>query len=265
MDKKQIFSLISSEYLLSLYPSVIHFVPLPLEIQMWGRFLIFAILGFIFGSSHVKNISMFLDWKIILLSIINVIHIFSSYYGFRYMKPADAYAIFYQYPFINLILLFLNGEVNLSIFQWMFFSLSVLGIILLRANKFNVLIMYISAITESLLYFMIRIINPVSSWDGVYFSYVLPAIIMTLIFYTHWRDLEIPALMNGFVGSSGYSLRFWNAVNVKPEIFSLFSFIGIPFSYINQYFINNIVPDVLGATGAFIILTSLIMSVIIHS
>lgn len=264
MEIKHILSLLSSEYLLSLYPSVIHFVPLPLEIQMWGRFLIFAILGYIFGSTHVNNLKLFFDFKIIILSIINVIHIFSSYYGFRHMKPADAYAIFYQYPFINLILLFFNGEIELSIFQWLFFSLSFIGILLLRANKFNVLMMYISAVTESLLYFMIRIINPVSSWDGVYFSYVLPAIIMTLIFYTHWRNLEIPALLNGLVGSTGYSLRFWNAINIKPEIFSLFSFIGIPFSYINQYFINNLIPDIFGATGAFIILTSLIMSVIIH-
>jgi drug/metabolite transporter (DMT)-like permease len=250
--------LTGSEYLLSLYPSLVHHLKVPLEIQMWGRFVVFTILGLFFGTGNFwKNL---LDYRVIILSLINAVHIFSSYQGFKYLPPADAYSIFYMYPFINLILLKIGTGYHITGHQWFFFATALFGVFLLRANRFYMLMMGISAFTESIIYFMIKMIKPENSWDGVLYSYLWTAVALTFKNYMNYDQLSIPLLVNGAIGATGYYLRFWNVNSVEPKLYSLFSFLGIPFSYINQYLINGIKPKHLG--GAIIILISLVLSVL---
>jgi len=186
------------------------------------------------------------------------VHIYSSYEGFNNMPPAKAYSIFYLYPFLNIILLYFTNGYPINPLQWLFFGFALFGVFMLRANHFYALMMGISALTESLIYLLIKMINPQNSWDGVLFSYLWVGIVLTIKNYREYAKLKIPVLLNGIIGAVGYYLRFWNVNTIEPTVYSLFSYLGIPFSYFNQYIINNIKPDHI--SGAFIIIISLILS-----
>lgn len=239
-----------SEYLLSLYPSLVKFIKQPIHIQMWGRLLVFSFISLFFGSGIFNVFKNLLNPYVVILSLVNVIHIYTSYLGFKNLDPADAYSIFYIYPFTNLIMLWLAGLHDINPLQWLAFGTSIIGILLLKANSWFKVIMGISAITESLIYFILKTLNFNNSWDNVFYTYFIPAVILTSLYIKEWYKLEIPILINGVIGAVGYYLRFWNVNTVEPITYSLASYFGIPFSYFNQFFINNISisPNIFGTT-----------------
>ena len=91
-----IFKLIS-ESLLSLYPLFVKKLQLTIMSQIWTRLMIYSFVSL-----------LFINWKIVfnfifktdglLLSLVNLVHIFASYLGFKRLDVSVSYSIFYIYP-----------------------------------------------------------------------------------------------------------------------------------------------------------------------
>jgi drug/metabolite transporter (DMT)-like permease len=123
----EVISKIFSEALLSLYPVFVKNIDLPLHLQLWSRFITYIVItgifvdwGFIAKSLFSKNG--------ILLSIITIIHVYTSYRGFQLLESGIAYSLFYTYPIM--ILLFAGEPVNALMF------LAIIGVVLL-SNDFK--------------------------------------------------------------------------------------------------------------------------------
>ena len=118
----EVISKILSESLLSLYPVFVKNIDLPLHLQLWSRFITYIVItgffvdwGFIAKSLFSKNG--------LLLSVITIIHVYTSYRGFQLLESGIAYSLFYTYP---LIILLVAGEpINALMF------LAIIGVILL--------------------------------------------------------------------------------------------------------------------------------------
>jgi drug/metabolite transporter (DMT)-like permease len=99
----EILGKVVSESLLSLYPVFVKNINIPLHLQLWSRFITYIIIT-----------SFFVDWGFIaktlfsnngmLLSIITIIHVYTSYRGFQLLESGIAYSLFYTYPIMILLL-----------------------------------------------------------------------------------------------------------------------------------------------------------------
>jgi len=123
----EVISKIFSESLLSLYPVFVKNIDLPLHLQLWSRFITYIVItgffvdwGFIAKALFSKNG--------LLLSIITIVHVYTSYRGFQLLESGIAYALFYTYPIM--ILLGAGEPINALMF------LAIFGVILL-SNDFS--------------------------------------------------------------------------------------------------------------------------------
>jgi drug/metabolite transporter (DMT)-like permease len=121
---------ITSEVVLSLYPILIKVVDTGLDTQILARLATFATLSVI--ALNGFNIGAVLSNPVLLLFLgfINLVHIGTSYQAFKDLPAGPAVALFYTYPFMNLLLSwFVFGEtILLSDIPWFF--LAFLGSIL---------------------------------------------------------------------------------------------------------------------------------------
>jgi drug/metabolite transporter (DMT)-like permease len=118
-----------SESLLSLYPVFVKNINIPLHLQLWSRFITYIIIT-----------SLFIDWGFIsktlfsnngiLLSVITIIHVYTSYRGFQLLESGIAYSLFYTYP---IMILLISGEhIHIRML------LAIVGVLLLAIeNKSN--------------------------------------------------------------------------------------------------------------------------------
>ena len=95
-----------SESLLSLYPVIVKKVKLPLTYQMWVRLAIYSIIS-IFFANFSALLNYFLKPITLLLALVNAVHIFCSYVGFKILDSGVSYSIFYTYP---ILILFFSGQ-----------------------------------------------------------------------------------------------------------------------------------------------------------
>jgi drug/metabolite transporter (DMT)-like permease len=118
----EVISKIFSEALLSLYPVFVKNIDLPLHLQLWSRFITYIVITGIFVDWGFIAKSMF-SKNGLLLSIITIIHVYTSYRGFQLLESGIAYSLFYTYPIM--ILLAAGEPVNALMF------LAIIGVILL--------------------------------------------------------------------------------------------------------------------------------------
>ena len=102
----QILSKILSESLLSLYPIFVKYINLPIGIQLWSRFFTYVIVSCFFVNWSFIIKSLFSKYGIIL-SLVTILHVYSSYRGFQLLESGIAYVLFYTYP---LMIILLSGE-----------------------------------------------------------------------------------------------------------------------------------------------------------
>ncbi len=285
MNINYIIQLIS-ESVLSIYPIIIKLSTLSIELNTFIRLSSYFIISAFFANWNIIK-SIGFD-KILILSIVNVIHVLTSYYGNRNLNISLATPIFYTYPFINLIfsILFLNETIPLSKFL---FSIPILFAIfnLYKTNKitpnlqnFNLGIPMIitSAITESILYILIKNINIGGNlWNNLFITNFLGAILYGIYYLYNDGVSEIKnalkdnkkkelinlILINIFVGFFGYSFRFYSIPLVQSYIYTIISYFGIIMSVfysgllnletINQNKIISIIILVLSLFGMKII------------
>ncbi len=282
----QIYSIISkliSESFLSLYPVFVKKIGLSIPLQLWTRLLAYVIISLFFVNyAFIK--SNILQYNSLLLGFVNLAHIYFSYMGFKYLDSGVSFALFNTYPFM--ILLLSNSPWNnayiLAIIGFMAFiyenyihndfkkedikkeDIQKEDNTWIYHNKFlfGVIMIILSALTEAIIYFLIKGVKTENSWNHLFISYFLGAVIISIYFLivyikkgkieefnqneddesrkiTQNQRIIIALLLNGFIGALGYTLRFYSAYRLNPQIYAILSYFGIIMAYIYGIVMNN--------------------------
>lgn len=105
-----------AETALALYPILLKNIPANLTTQLTARTATYAILAYILASaSDVARAFTGGLTQTILYSVLNLVHIGISYASYKLLPAGNAIALFYTYPFWNMLLgwLFLGDSVSL--------------------------------------------------------------------------------------------------------------------------------------------------------
>jgi drug/metabolite transporter (DMT)-like permease len=286
-----LLSKIASESLLSLYPVFVKNIHLPLDIQMWSRFFTYIVISFFFiDYSYVKE-HLFTKDGLSLMSV-TILHVYSSYAGFQLLESGVAYTIFYIYP---LLILLLSGKINLF---FLFSSvITLFGIYLLTSSSSNTdiqeeknmsentpvtpentlekkedpwykgyagyLWIGIAALTEALIYFIVKRLKTKNNWNHLFISYGFGSIVFTLYnLYTNkiletewsqWRTL-LSLFINSFIGLFGYLLRFYAISHLDTTIYAPLSYLGVVMAYLYGILLNGESITLLKIIGTIFIL-----------
>ena len=264
----EILSKLTSESLLSLYPVFVKNIGLSLPLQTWSRCFSYAAISLFFiDPSFVLN-TLF-TWNGILLAIITIVHIYTSYRGFLLLESGVAYSIFYLYPIMILLmggqkinavmLLALLGVFLLANKDWRFdhimkesngISYEGLGMILLAAY------------TEAVIYFLVRDIKTTNNWNHIFLSYFLGAAALTWymkpdISKIKWNGrISMSLGINSFIGLIGYLLRFYAVSRLETAVYAPLSYFGIVMSFVYGVFINGERVNWIKILGAAMIILS---------
>jgi drug/metabolite transporter (DMT)-like permease len=282
MNYIPIYSKLLSEALLSLYPIIVKNINLSVDLQLWTRLITYVLISLFFINYSFINNNL-LNSSSILLSIVNLVHIYSSYEGFRSLDAGVSFSIFNIYP---LLILLMSGlpwklEYFISIIGLIFFIISnyTKNNVNTKNNDFyyGLIFMIIASITEAIIYFMIKNIKTNNSWNHLFISYFFGTIITTIYvinkYYINEEKannvnveknngffiLGISILLNGIIGSIGYYLRFYSSYNLDAGIYSTLSYFGIITAYLYGYIFNNETIDVYKILGSIFIIISNIL------
>jgi len=279
----EIVTKILSESLLSLYPIFVKYINIPISLQLWSRFATYILISFFFINYKYIFNTLFTK-NALLLSIITIIHVYSSYRGFQILESGIAYTLFYLYP---LIILILSGE---KIQFIMIFSLIGLYLLTKESNQKSeenfqtkyikdkevtkenfryegIIMIILAAITEALIYFVVRGIKTSNNWNHLFISYFFGAIILTLYYFKSIKNIEIKSalslsiIISIFIGLFGYLLRFYAISNLDAKIYAPLSYFGILMAYIYGIIINKDKITITKIIGSiFIIIPSIYIS-----
>jgi drug/metabolite transporter (DMT)-like permease len=250
--------IICSEIALSLHPILLKTVDVPLLTQLIIRLGSFSILG-----GALSNSSNFVDaWgslndikASILIGLLNLIHIGCSYTSYLNLSAGSSIAIFYIYPFLNILagVLFLNEKMNWYVLPLLF--IAFIGVLCIgydekynikenfTQNKnvsFGILMALLAALTESIIYIFIKSSISKSPFTNILQLYPVGFILLFLYsIFDKFKNikgsltqiLQIIAF-NCCIGFVGYVLRFYSIPRTSTIIFSLLAFVGVLSGYI---------------------------------
>lgn len=246
-----IFSKLLSESLLSLYPIFIKKLYLPTNLQLIIRLFIYLIISLFFCNFGFIKKYIF-NYNVLILGLINLLHIYSSYKGFELLESGISYTLFYTYPIF--ILLLTGTPLHFSIF------ISLLGVFILTYKEFSNGISYkglfmilIASFTEALIYLYINKIPTKNNWNHLFLTYLYGTIIITFYFiYKQYysnqpfkinklqnKNILLSLIINSIIGSLGYYLRFYATTRLNPFIYAILSYFGILMSFIYGIIFNN--------------------------
>jgi len=256
----EIISKLASESLLSLYPIFVKNIGLPLLLQTWSRCFSYAFISafFIDYSFILKTLATSSG---ILLSLITMIHIYTSYRGFSLLESGVAYSIFYIYPIM--ILLMAQKPIHPILF------LAFVGVFLLVSNDtFSIdnmegfLMILAAAFTEALIYFLVRDIKTANNWNHLFISYFLGAIVLSAYFFREIVNIKIDGRLtaslgiNTVIGLFGYLLRFFAISRLDTVLYAALSYFGIVMAFVYGVFLNGETVDLKKVIGAIFIVVS---------
>ena len=271
-------SMLASESLLSLYPIFVKKIGLSLVHQVWTRLLAYVAMSAIFVDwGFIK--SAFFSSDAIILALINLSHIFFSYEGFRNLDSGVSFAIFNTYP---LMILLIAGVMwnNVYLLVLLGLALFVLGertegttgttgttkrtaglTAGLTAGTltaglpqesptnfiYGLAMILLAALTEALIYFMVRRIKTDNHWNHVFLSYMMGFIAISGYLFGSGNDfgktmlprMSLAIGLNGFIGSVAYFLRFFAASNLTASIFAPLAYFGMVMSYVYGIVFNQ--------------------------
>jgi drug/metabolite transporter (DMT)-like permease len=243
-----ILSKLASESLLSLYPSIVKNIPISLELMMWSRFFVYILLSLLFvDPTFIMNNAVSTDG--IALAMVTLAHVYTSYKGFMILESGTAYTLFYVYPI--LILLMAGQPLH-----------PIMGLLLVGAwflsregekekekkteeNEFGYAMIFLAAVTEAIIYFLVRRLKTTNHWNHVFLSYLPGAVILTMLLskqiqaITLESALSLSLLANGAIGLLGYLLRFFAISRLSPDIYAPLSYFGIVMSHVYGVMFNN--------------------------
>ena len=264
---------VASEIALALYPILIKNVPTGLFTQVFARFLTYTVLGIALakpgelatalGSSGIGSSFG--------LSLLNLLHVGSSYYAFKELPAGVSMSLFYTYPILNVLGGALFFGESVSSYDIALIVMAFAGVILVSLgnksedtkdpyNWKGILAGLTAALTETLIYFSVKSVptkTPFFSMIKLYTAGVAllgagAAFTGTPIDFR--GSVWLPMLLfNIVVGFVGYCLRFYAIPLVPTVIFSLLTFIGILASFGWGYLFVGEVPSTISAIGAAVI------------
>jgi drug/metabolite transporter (DMT)-like permease len=289
-----IYSKLVSESLLSFYPTFVKKIDLSIFLQMFTRLITYVLISLFFinysfiGGNLLKQESL-------ILSIVNLFHIYASYEGFKNLDSGVSFSIFNVYPLLILLFsgvlwkpVYFIGIVGLLFFIYDNYNSNLKNNTLNSNFNYGVLMILLAAVTEAIIFFLVRNIKTENNWNHLFISYFWGAIITSiyLIFSdskelitnmdtnqtltststptpvqisTHsnkWFLLCTAILLNGIIGTIGYYLRFYSIYRLNPEIYSTLSYFGIIMAYFYGIFLNNESINTYKIIGTLLIIIS---------
>jgi len=253
-----VLSMLASESLLSLYPIFVKKIGLSLVHQVWTRLLAYVAMSAIFVDwGFIK--SAFFSSDALILALINLSHIFFSYEGFRNLDSGVSFAIFNTYP---LMILLIAGVMwnNVYLLVLLGLALFVLGEAQSAIGTttgltqelptnfiYGLAMILFAALTEALIYFMVRRIKTDNHWNHVFLSYMMGFIAISGYLFGSGNDfgktmmprMSLAIGLNGFIGSVAYFLRFFAASNLAASIFAPLAYFGMVMSYVYGIVFND--------------------------
>jgi drug/metabolite transporter (DMT)-like permease len=269
-----IFSMLTAESLLSLYPIFVKKIGLSLIHQVWARLLAYVAISSIFVDWTFIR-SSFFSTDALILALINLSHIFFSYEGFRNLDSGVSFAIFNTYPLMILLIagvlwnnVYLLVIAGLALFVFGEASdqkVNDLKVNDLKANDqkandqkasdsktnphfiYGIAMVLFAALTEALIYFMVRRIKTGNHWNHVFLSYMVGLIAITAYMMYSNNDfgknvmprMSLAVGLNGFIGAVAYFLRFFAASNLEASIFAPLAYFGMVMSYVYGIVFNR--------------------------
>ncbi len=283
----EIVSKLTSESLLSLYPIFVKKIGISSSLQLWTRLITYVLISIFFVNwSFIKSSLFTIDS--ITLGLINLSHVFFSYEGFRHLDSGVSFAIFNSYP---LMILLLGGTLWHNSYL-----LVILGLVFFiygnytekakektdleknekKENKesfgYGLIMILLAALTEALIYFLVRRIKTPNNWNHVFISYFLGAVLMTAYSIYNFKDIGsglesadksrvgLAVIINGIIGTVGYFLRFFASYRLEPEVYAPLSYFGVVMSYVYGLTFNNDTLNWKKVLGTISILASNYMS-----
>ena len=228
-----IASKVLAESLLSLYPVFVKHIDLPIQTQMWSRFFTYTVISVFFVDKSI--IKLLPSLYGVLLMVVTMIHVFVSYKGFLLLESGVSYALFYTYP----LFIYLGTYFSLT----PYFIFPVLGTWLMyydnkKINMLGVGMILLAAITEAMIYFIVRKLKTSNPWYHVFISYVLGAVLFSK-FATTTSNVSLSLVINAIIGLAGYLLRFFSMTHLSPLLYSFLSYIGIVMAFIYGIIFNK--------------------------
>ena len=250
----EIASKLVSESLLSLYPVIVKNLAIPIEMQLWSRFFTYVVISIFFiDPSYIQTNLVSADG--ILLSLITIAHVYTSYKGFMLLESGMSYTLFYLYP---IMILLMSGEPISPIM-----GLSLLGVYLLYSEKttekdekegetkdkdktdklHGVIMISLAAFTEALIYFIVRRLKTTNNWNHIFLSYFPGSLLMTGFLFNQInfanQSINLSLVLNGVIGLVGYLLRFFAITKLNPSIYAPLSYFGVIMAYVYGILING--------------------------
>lgn len=273
---------IIAEIALALHPILIKQINVGLPTQLLARLGTYTVLGSALASPSEREFS----WGSVptalrstVFGLMNLIHIASSYLSYKHLPAGSALALFYTYPFFNILagFFFLGDTISSRIILLM--AIAFIGVALIskysaedsaesgsekRSTSIGVAASLVSAITETMIFLIAKTGEEKSPWLTILKLY--PAAFLGIIAWigftgSDWKTSAqnwIPLILfNVFIGFLGYSLRFWSIPRLSTAIFSILTFIGVAAGYGWGILYAKEVPSLGALTGAGLITASL--------
>jgi drug/metabolite transporter (DMT)-like permease len=260
---------IIAEIALALHPILIKQIDVGLPTQLLARLGTYSVLGGLLAGP--VDWSLALNFKSVLLGLMNLVHIGSSYISYKHLPAGSALALFYTYPFFNILagVLFLGDSFRFEFVPLLLFAF--VGVLLIskasadggeseegvKSTSLGVAAALVSALTETMIFLVAKTGEGGSPWLTILRLY--PGALLGLLGWigfsgASWKtgvDNWIPLLLfNVFIGFLGYSLRFWSIPRLPTAVFSLLTFIGVAAGYGWGLLYAKEVPSVGALVGA---------------
>ena len=122
----------------------------------------------------------------------------------------------------------------------------------------------LAALTEAIIYFIVRYIKTRNNWNHLFLSYFLGTFLFTFIGFseitkiTISSNLSISLLINAIIGLCGYLLRFYAATRLDPTVYAQLSYIGIVMAYMYGFIFNGERITIQKVIGTICIIISII-------
>ena len=260
----EIVSKLTSESLLSLYPIFVKKIGISSSLQLWTRLITYVLISVFFVNWSFIKASLF-SLDSITLGLVNLSHVFFSYEGFRHLDSGVSFAIFNSYP---LMILLLAGTMWHKSYLLVILGLAffIYGNYTEKVKKekeeedskekkedfsYGLIMILFAALTEALIYFLVRRIKTTNNWNHVFISYFLGAVLMTVYSIYNFKDtasglesadkgrVGLAVIINGIIGTVGYFLRFFASYRLEPEIYAPLSYFGVVMSYVYGIAFDN--------------------------
>lgn len=268
MDTTQLATLttITAEIALALHPILIKQIGVSLPTQLFARLGIYSALATGLSSPADRKFSWG-SWSAatqsIVFGLMNLVHIGTSYLSYEHLPAGSALALFYTYPFFNILIgvLFLGDSFDFKLLPLL--AMAFLGVLLIskytkdgneeeqgtepkegfenkpkKSIMIGIVASLISALTETMIYMIAKTGQEPTAFLPILKLY--PGAFLGLLAFlgvskaplstdvNKWIPL---VLFNIFIGFLGYGLRFWSIPRLPTAVFSILTFIGVAAGY----------------------------------